>query len=205
MFTGLIDHVGTISAVGRDDAGLTLDVACSWPDVVAGESIAVNGACLTVLRARPGQFSVAAMLPTVERTTIGTWGVGRKVNLERALRVNDRLGGHIVQGHVDCVGVVSASERRDDALILTVGLQDDVWQLMVPRGSVALDGVSLTVSAVQTPGTVSVSLIEYTVSHTTLGMLAAGDRVHVEADVIGKYVQRLVAPWIGMRGTGNTD
>jgi riboflavin synthase len=195
MFTGLIESIGTIAAVTREAAGLVLDIQCGFGDLAPGESVAVNGACLTVRNAEPGRFSVAAMVTTVERTAIGTWQAGRRVNLERAMRLGDRLGGHLVQGHVDCVGRVAALDRRDDALLLTVALQDDLWELVVPRGSVALDGVSLTVSALPARGEITVSLIEYTLAHTTLGALAVGDDVHVEVDVLGKYVQRLLAPY----------
>jgi len=199
MFTGLIDDVGVVERVERTEAGRELRVASRYTGLVAGESIAVNGACLTVREHGDGWFSVAAVVTTLERTTIGSWDVGRRVNLERALRLGDRLGGHIVQGHVDAVGVVEASRRRDDALLVDLRFPDELEPLMVPHGSVAVDGVSLTVNALPAPGILQLSLIEYTWTHTTLGALRPGDGVHVEADMIGKYVRQLVAPYAAAR------
>ena len=199
MFTGLIDDVGVVERVERTEAGRELRVASRYTGLVAGESIAVNGACLTVREHGEGWFTVAAIVTTLERTTIGSWESGRRVNLERALRLGDRLGGHIVQGHVDAVGVVEASRRRDDALLVDLRLPDELEPLMVPHGSVAVDGVSLTVNALPAPGILQLSLIEYTWTHTTLGALRPGDGVHVEADMIGKYVRQLVAPYAAAR------
>ena len=199
MFTGLVDDVGVVERVERTEAGRELRVASRYTGLVAGESIAVNGACLTVREHGEGWFTVAAIVTTLERTTIGSWESGRRVNLERALRLGDRLGGHIVQGHVDAVGVVEVSRRRDDALLVDLRLPDELEPLMVPHGSVAVDGVSLTVNALPAPGILQLSLIEYTWTHTTLGALRPGDGVHVEADMIGKYVRQLVAPYAATR------
>jgi riboflavin synthase len=127
---------------------------------------------------------------------LGEWRAGRDVNLERALRAGDRLGGHLVQGHVDGVGEVLAVERAGDAWLIDVALPDELDALMVPHGSVTVDGVSLTVNALPRPGVLQLSVIEYTHRHTTLGQRAAGDRVHVEGDVVGKYVRRLVGPYL---------
>ena len=199
MFTGLIDDVGVVERVERTEAGRELRVASRYTGLAMGESIAVNGACLTVREHGEGWFTVAAIVTTLERTTIGSWDAGRRVNLERALRFGDRLGGHIVQGHVDAVGVVETAVRRDDALLVDVRLPDELEPLMVPHGSVAVDGVSLTVNALPAPGILQLSLIEYTWTHTTLGALRPGDGVHVEADMIGKYVRQLVAPYAAAR------
>jgi len=140
-----------------------------------------------------GWFTAAAVVTTLGRTTIGDWKAGTRVNLERALRAGDRLGGHIVQGHVDCVGEVVALERRGDALLIDVAVPEEIVLLMVPHGSVTVDGVSLTVNDLPAPGVFQLSIIEYTERHTTLGALHVGDRVQVEADVIAKHVQRLFA------------
>jgi riboflavin synthase len=199
MFTGLIDDVGVVERVERTDAGRELRVASRYTGLAAGESIAVNGACLTVREHGQGWFSVAAVVTTLDRTTIGGWDVGRRVNLERALRLGDRLGGHMVQGHVDAVGTIDAVRRRDDALLVDVRVPDELEPLLVPHGSVAIDGVSLTVNALPAPGILQLSLIEYTWTHTTLGALRVGEGVHVEADMIGKYVRQLVAPYAAAR------
>jgi riboflavin synthase len=199
MFTGLVDDVGVVERVERTEAGRELRVASRYTGLTTGESIAVNGACLTVREHGAGWFTVAAIVTTLDRTTIGSWDVGRRVNLERALRLGDRLGGHMVQGHVDGVGTVERVHRRDDALLVDLRLPDDLESLMVPHGSVTIDGVSLTVNALPAPGILQLSLIEYTWTHTTLGALRAGDAVHVEADMIGKYVRQLVAPYAAAR------
>jgi len=199
MFTGLVDDVGVVERVERTEAGRELRILSRYLGLTPGESIAVNGACLTVRDHGTGWFSVAAVVTTLERTTIGSWDAGRRVNLERALRLGDRLGGHLVQGHVDAVGVVEEVRRRDDALLIDLRLPDELEPLMVPHGSVAVDGVSLTVNALPAPGILQLSLIEYTWTHTTLGALRAGDGVHVEADMIGKYVRQLVAPYATAR------
>jgi riboflavin synthase len=195
MFTGLVDDVGVVEQVERTEAGRTMRIASRYTGLATGESIALNGACLTVLEHGTGWFRVAAIVTTLGRTTIGEWAPGRRVNLERAMRLGDRLGGHLVQGHVDGVGEVENVRRLDDALLVDVRLPADLEALMVPHGSVAIDGVSLTVNALPAPGILQVSLIDHTAHHTTLGELQMGDAVHVEADMVGKYVRQLVAPY----------
>ena len=197
MFTGLIDDVGTIARVAVTPAGRELHVRCSYDQLVDGESIALNGACLTVRDSIPGGFTVAAVQTTLDRTTIGEWHGGRRVNLERALRLGDRLGGHPVQGHVDGVGVVQCVEQAGDARLIDVAIPPELGSLLVPHGSIAVDGVSLTVNAIPGEAVVQISVIEYTLRQTALGLLVAGDRVHVEADIIGKFVARLVNPYLG--------
>jgi riboflavin synthase len=195
VFTGLVDDIGTIEQVFVSEAGRELRLRCRYADLVEGESIALNGACLTVRQCGPRWFTVAAVSTSRARTTIGDWEPGRRVNLERALRLGDRLGGHVVQGHVDGVASVTSVSAAGDARLVDLVLPPGLAELMVPHGSLAVDGVSLTVNELPAPDRVQLSLIEYTLRHTTLGELEAGDRVHVEADVIGKYVQRLVAPY----------
>ena len=195
MFTGLVECVGTIESVSNTEAGREFRIRCPWCDLELGESVALNGACLTVRSTDDYAFAVAAVSTTLDRTTIGTWNVGTRVNLERAMKMGERLGGHIVQGHVDAVGTVRDVKRRESALLVDIEVPGEVERLLVPHGSITVDGVSLTVNRLPAPGIVQVSLIEWTEQHTTLGQLGLGDRVHLEADVIGKYVQALLAPY----------
>jgi riboflavin synthase len=192
MFTGLVNDVGTIERVATSDAGRELRLRCLYTDLQPGESVALNGVCLTVREAGYGWFTCAAVGTTLEVTTIGEWTTGRRVNLERALLVTDRLGGHIVQGHVDGVATVTRTEVVGDALLVDLALPPGLSELMVERGSVAIDGVSLTIAALPGPDAIQVSLVEYTRQHTILGFMKVGDSAHVEADVIAKHVRRLL-------------
>jgi riboflavin synthase len=201
VFTGIIDDVGTIEQAATTPAGLELHVRCRYPDLVAGESIALNGACLTVRECGPEWFTVAAVVTTLDRTTIGDWRAGTRINLERALRAGDRLGGHMVQGHVDGVGQVLTTAWRDDALLIDITVPPDVAELLVPHGSIAIDGVSLTVNEIPAGDVLQVSIIEFTRRNTTLGEYRTGNRVQLEADVVGKYVRRLVAPYANLYQT----
>jgi riboflavin synthase len=195
VFTGIVDSVGEISKVQRTEAGVELTVESDYSELVPGESIALNGACLTVREIKNGAFTVAAVVTTTGRTTIGSWTTGTRVNLERAMRADARFGGHIVQGHVDGVGRVEKVTRAGDALLIDIDLPAGLSHTLVLHGSVTVDGVSLTVNDLE-GDKLQISIIEYTLRHTTLGHLKPGDEVHVETDVIGKYVQRIVAPYI---------
>jgi riboflavin synthase len=195
MFTGLVEEVGTIEQVRVTPAGRELRVRCRYDDLSDGESIALDGACLTVREHGPGWFTVAAVTTTLDRTTVGEWNAGRRVNLERAMQLGDRLGGHLVLGHVDGVGTITDIETEGDARIVNVALPDGMSELMIPHGSVTVDGVSLTVNELPQPDVVQLSLIEYTLSHTTLGEWRVGQRVQIEGDVIGKYARRMLAPY----------
>src|SRR6267143_529936 len=190
MFTGIVDALGRIDAVHVND-GVELRVKASYKGVKKGESIAVNGACLTVAKVLKGGFTVHAVQTTLGRTLIGEWKKGRSVNLERALRAGDRFGGHFVQGHVDGVGTVERVAEADDALLLDIRVPAEVAETTIPHGAITVEGVSLTVNALPSAGVVQVSLVPFTREHTTLGTLARGNRVHVEADVLGKYVRQL--------------
>jgi len=195
MFTGLIEQVGIVESTQSTDAGVELRISSAYSDLTQGESIAVNGVCLTVLEFGAGWFTVAAMIMTIGRTTVSGWKKGTRVNLERAMRGDSRFGGHIVQGHVDGVAVVEQVETKGDALVVDVALPDGLAETLVLHGSVALDGVSLTVNALK-GDKLQVALIDYTLAHTALADLAKGSSVNVETDVIGKYVQRLAAPYL---------
>jgi riboflavin synthase len=195
VFTGLVDDVGTIERVTPTTAGREFRVRCRYDDLVEGESIAVNGACLTVRGSGPRWFTAAAVTTTLGRTTMAGWQAGRRVNLERALRVGDRFGGHMVQGHVDGVARVTGVRPAGDARLVDLALPVGLTELMVRHGSVAVDGVSLTINDLPGPDIVQLSLIDYTLRHTALDTIHASDEVHVEADMIGKYVQRLIAAY----------
>lgn len=193
MFTGIVTAVGTVRRVRAiPDGGIDLEIRAAYRGVARGESIAVNGACLTVARTGTGWFAVRAVRTTLERTLLGTLDPGDRVNLERALRVGDRMGGHLVQGHVDGVAIVVRRTTRGDALLLDLALPDAVAAVTIPLGSVTVDGVSLTVNAMPGPGIIQVSLVPYTRDHTTLGALTRGSRCQVEGDVIGKFVHSLL-------------
>jgi riboflavin synthase len=195
VFTGLIDDVGVVDRIAQTAAGRELRITSRYRDLAEGESIALNGVCLTVREFGDDWFSVGAVDTTLGRTTIGAWSEGQRVNLERAMRLGDRLGGHLVQGHVDGVGDVERVARSADAILIDVRLPDELVSLMVPHGSVAVDGVSLTVNELPGPGILQLSIIEYTARHTNLGTLQAGTRVNIEADMVGKYVRQLVTPY----------
>ncbi|HJQ10933.1 MAG TPA: riboflavin synthase [Gemmatimonadaceae bacterium] len=200
MFTGLIEEVGEIISVRQTDAGRELRIRSSYSDLVDGESIAVNGACLTVREHGKDWFTTAAVTTTLDRTTIADWKQGTRLNIERSLRVNDRLGGHIVQGHVDFIARVTAVNRATDAVLIDLEIPRSFESLFVLHGSVAVDGVSLTVNDLLPRG-IQLSLIEYTLRHTTLGDLTPGARVHVEADVVAKHVRRLLEPFLREQST----
>jgi riboflavin synthase len=192
MFTGIVTDVGTVRTAHATERGLELTIATAYGDLEPGESIAVDGACLTVAAMAQGSFTVQVVPTTLERTRFGDLRAGSRVNLERALRVGDRLGGHMVQGHVDGVGKVLRVETADGVRILDLEAPPEVARVSVPLGSVTVDGVSLTVNAVPAPGTIQISLIPFTLEHTTLADRRPGDRVHLEADTIGKYVESLL-------------
>lgn len=192
MFTGLVSARGRVSAARNGVEGLTLRVSARYRGVRRGESIAVDGACLTVERTGQGWFEAHVIATTLGRTNFGGYGRGRTVNLERALRAGDRLGGHLVQGHVDGVGTVRAVMERGDARLIDIAVPAEVAAVSIPLGSITVDGVSLTVNALPMAGVVQVSLIPETLRKTNLGERVAGDTVHLEGDLLGKYVKQLV-------------
>ncbi len=192
MFTGIVTAQGRLAAVVGDGERLALKVEAPFADLEVGESVAVQGACLTVTEVDGGGFTVEAIVTTRDRTTICEWRVGEALNLERAMALGDRLGGHLVQGHVDGVGEVLAVQERDDALLVDIRVPPEVEPTCVTHGSIAVDGVSLTISELPSPSVVQVALIPFTRDHTTLGALRVGSRVHIEGDMIGKFVAKLM-------------
>jgi len=199
MFTGIVTAIGTVRRARRTARGLALTIASSYRGLRIGESIAVDGACLTVVKAGRGTFTVEAVTMTRTRTTFADLAPGRPVNLERSLRASDRLGGHLVSGHVDGVGTVVRRVALEDSVLLDIRVPEDVAAVSVLHGSIAVDGVSLTVNARPKRGIVQVSLIPYTLEVTTLGRARVGTRVHLEADQVGKIVRHVLAPYRAAR------
>ena len=194
MFTGLIDAVGRVTRRSLSNDGLELTIAAPYADLTPGESIAVDGACLTVQGQAQGEFTAHIIRTSLGRTNFETYAVGRKVNLERALKLGDRLGGHLVQGHVDGVGTVERIGQQADARLVDLQVPAEIGRVSVHLGSITVEGVSLTVNAKPGPREIQISLIPFTLQHTTLGELGVGNRVHLEADTIGKYVAELLRP-----------
>jgi riboflavin synthase len=190
MFTGIVEELGSVAA--RDGSRLRLSARRVLDDVVLGASIAVNGCCLTVAELGDGAWGADVVPETLSRTALGGLAAGDAVNLERPVRLADRLGGHLVQGHVDGVGrVVGRDDLGDGSSRLRIDAPDAVLRYVVVKGSVAVDGVSLTVAGVG-EGAFEVALVPHTIAVTTLGSRRPGDEVNLEADVVAKYVERLL-------------
>ena len=195
MFTGLVETTGTVVEVGQEPAGARLTVAT---DVLArelseGDSVTVNGVCLTATRVQAGTFAADVMAETLRRSSLGPLEPGSEVNLELALRADARLGGHIVQGHVDGVGEVRSVTPEGIAHTVRIAAAPEILRYVVDKGSIAVDGVSLTVAAVDGDA-FEVALIPETLGRTTLGSLAPGARVNLEVDILAKYVEKLLSP-----------
>jgi riboflavin synthase len=192
MFTGLIAEVGSVTALERDGAGATLRIASRLAEGLdEGDSIAVNGVCLTATAVDDGSFQAQAMVETLERSSLGQLRAGAQVNLELPLRAEDRLGGHVVQGHVDGTGTVRTAREEGFARVLEIETDPQLARFLVEKGSVAVDGVSLTVSALREHG-FTVSLIPETLQRTNLGEIGEGSLVNIEVDVLAKHVERLL-------------
>jgi riboflavin synthase len=197
MFTGLIQDVGKVETLETSSDGARLRIATTLgPEIGLGDSVAVNGVCLTATAASADGFDTEAMNQTLAVTALAGVEAGSAVNLELAMRASDRLGGHIVQGHVDGVGTVVSTAEDGFARRLRVELPRQLLRYAIDRGSIALSGVSLTVAELG-EGWVDVSLIPETLERTNLGRLQPGDKVNVECDIVAKYVERLVAPFAG--------
>ena len=202
MFTGLVEKVGRLVALDSTGAGATVRVAHdAWETpLVQGESVAVQGACLTVASVGAGEFVCDVLAETLDRTTLASTPAGAALNLERALRLGDRLGGHMVSGHVDGLGTLAGVRRAGRDRVLRVACAGELLRGIVSKGSIAVDGVSLTVAALD-PDAFEVAIIPTTWEQTSLGVRQVGDRVNLETDMLGKYVQRLLgrtAPGAGI-------
>ena len=193
MFTGLIEEIGKVVRMGKAGAAARLTVSAGFPpdEIRIGDSIAVNGACLTVVEKNGGSFTFDASPETISRTAFRQLRNGSPVNLERALRFSDRLDGHLVAGHVDCVGVIVERRETSGNIVLSFRIPCEFMRYLAEKGSVAIDGVSLTVNAVG-EDTFSVNIIPLTSSRTTLTTKKAGDEVNIETDMLCKYVERLL-------------
>ena len=193
MFTGIVEEMGVVKALVKGVAGTRLTILASQvlTDLPIGASVSVNGACLTVVSRDEREFSVEVSPETLAVTTLGRAQAGTPVNLERAMRINERLGGHLVAGHVDGVGTVTQRRPEGNAIVLTVDAPKEVLRYCVQKGSITIDGISMTINEM-TERTFMVSVIPHTAKVTTLGMRQSGDLVNLESDLIGKYVERLL-------------
>jgi riboflavin synthase len=192
MFTGLIADLGSIESVTANAEGATLAIRTRLAaELEKGDSIAVNGVCLTATSVEPGAFRTEAMNETLRRSSLGALEAGQDVNLELALRAGDRLGGHVVQGHVDGTGSVSSIRQEGFSRVIEIEIEGNLARYLVEKGSVAIDGVSLTVSALSEDG-FSVSLIPETLKRTNLGNVQEGAPVNIEVDILAKHVERLL-------------
>ena len=192
MFTGIVTGIGTVRQTVARGGGLDLTIESPYRGLEPGESVAVDGACLTVESAGTEAFSVHLIHTTLDRTLFGEYARGQRVNLERSLQAGDRLGGHLVQAHVDGIGTVERVTRQEEARLLDLRVPEPIARVTVLLGSITVDGVSLTVNAKPAQDLIQISLIPFTLQHTTLGERVVGDRVHLEADTIGKYVAALL-------------
>jgi len=202
MFTGLVEETGSIRSVRRVGRSLHLTVSASTvlQDAKIGDSIAVSGVCLTVVRFDRDSFTADVMPETYEKTSLGALSIGAAVNLERTMAVGDRFGGHIVQGHVDGLGLIQSLKQDEIAWRITIESPPDLLKYIAPKGSITVDGISLTVIDVG-ESTFSVSLIPHTWAMTSMKQRKVGDRVNLEVDILAKYVERMLSARMGSRVT----
>ncbi|RLC12377.1 MAG: riboflavin synthase [Deltaproteobacteria bacterium] len=198
MFTGIVEGLGTVKSVVRRQGGLRIAVRAGFPldNLCIGDSICVSGACLTVVHFSNNTFDVDIAPETLSRTTLGRLSVGDLVNLERALRLGERLGGHLVTGHVDGIGTVRARRPAGNAILFTFVASEELSRYIIQKGSVAVDGISLTVNACH-QAAFDVSIVPHTLNTTTMGFKKPGDRVNIETDIVGKYVERFTQAFAG--------
>jgi riboflavin synthase len=201
MFTGIIEELGTVKAVNKGQESATLEIGAKKvvEGLNLGDSVAVNGVCLTVVDFDRTGFSAEVMAETLRKSNLGRLKSGDKVNLERAMRLGDRLGGHLVAGHVDATGTIKSTVREDIATVFTVEAPEEILRYIIDKGSVAIDGISLTVVDYNKKS-FRVSIIPHTASQTTLGFKKSGDTVNLEADMLAKFVERLLAGRAGKEG-----
>lgn len=194
MFTGIIEEIGTISGITHGAKSCTLKICADkiFTDLNIGDSVAVNGVCLTATKITPPYFDADVMAETMRKTAFSGLGKGSRVNLERAMQLGGRFGGHIVSGHIDSVATIIRKVREDNAVVITLSADSNLLRYIVYKGSVTLDGISLTVAGV-TNSDFTVSIIPHTGASTTLLDKNVGDKINVECDIIGKYVEKFTA------------
>jgi riboflavin synthase len=194
MFTGIIEGLGAISAIRSSGQGrrLTVDADFELTGSKIGDSISVSGACLTAVRIAGRRLEADVSPETAAKTTFGAARVGERVNIERAMRLSDRIDGHLVSGHIDGTGVIESRAAVGNVLVVGIGVPEELARYMIVKGSVAVDGISLTVNTLE-PGRFSVCIIPHTAGQTTVGFKSKGARVNLEADMIGKYVERFLS------------
>lgn len=204
MFTGLIEEIGIVKKIERRGDNLRLAIGAEriTDDLKEGDSIAADGVCLSVLLSdyKSGIFELDVSKETVKKTNIGSFKTGRRVNIERAAKIGSRLGGHIVTGHIDGIGEIKKFDKTKDGGYLSITLPPDLMRYMAYKGSVAIDGISLTIAELNY-NSITIAIIPHTLKMTTLGEKTGGDMVNIECDIIGKYVERFVASTVGRRPT----
>jgi riboflavin synthase len=193
MFSGIVEEMGAVQAIEKGLAGAKFSILASaiLDDLQVGDSVSVSGACLTATKIEDQSFFVDVSTETMNCTNFGTIAVGTPLNLERAMKLNARMGGHLVTGHIDGIGTLRAREQDGNAIYLTVEASEDIMRYCVPKGSITIDGISLTINSV-TAHSFSVAIIPHTAKVTTIGLKQVGDAVNLESDLIGKYVERLL-------------
>jgi len=194
MFTGIVEEVGIIKKITDKTSGVQIDISANkiMDDMNVGDSIAVNGVCLTVIKHLKNSFSLDLVAETLQKSNLGDLQTGNTVNLERALRANGRFGGHIVQGHVETLGVILEKQDQDDGALLSIGLDPEWMRFCIAKGSIAIDGISLTIAKIEA-NIIQIALIPHTLENTTLGNKGKSDTLNIETDIIGKYVTNLLS------------
>ena len=194
MFTGIIEEQGLVSKIIENNTGKQLTISASKvvEDMHDGESICINGVCLTITHFNKKSFQLDLVTETLEKSNLGELLTGEFVNLERAITMNTRLGGHIIQGHIETIGVLVEKKADGDGAILSIGIDPAFMRYCIPKGSIAVDGISLTIASFS-ENIIKIALIPFTLSATTLGMKDVGDSVNIETDIIGKYIERLMS------------
>ena len=194
MFTGIIEELGKIQEIDTRSSGMrfTISAKLVMDDLNIGDSISINGVCLTVTEKKEKEFSLDLVPETLDKSNLGELIEGNYVNLERAMQASDRFGGHILQGHVETLGVILDKQQQEDNAVISVGLDPEWMRFCIPKGSIALDGISLTIAKIEA-NIVEIALIPHTMENTTLGLKSKSDTLNIETDIIGKYVERLLS------------